>query len=249
MKKLTFTRYFGPDDPPPPVPPKPPEANLTQEQFNNALAAEKKKWQARETEYTRQLEELKTNSSLTVKEKEELAAKLEEMQNVNLTKEQLAAKEQEKIKKKFESDLNTTTEQAKGWQNRFSKYFTESKIREAAALAEAFSSDQMVEALSHKAKLVEVLEDGKPTGEYEVKVNVKVKDKSGKPINLELDLAEAMKQMKDWPEQYGNLFKSTLTSGLGGNNNGVTGNPSIDAIKQMSMDEYLKTGRKSLGLT
>jgi len=74
-------------------------------------------------------------------------------------------------------------------------------------------------------------ETDQPTGRYVPKVRLAGKDKDGKSVILDLTPTEAVKQMKEMPEIYGNLFKSGAHSGIGGKNDsfkkGTEGGPPI----------------------
>jgi hypothetical protein len=81
--------------------------------------------------------------------------------------------------------------------------------------------------------------DGKPTGEFEARVKF-TGEKDGKPVQLDLTPDETVKLMTEMPQQYGNLFISAATGGLGGGNGSSGPKAPITNIKDLSNEEYEK---------
>jgi hypothetical protein len=93
-------------------------------------------------------------------------------------------------------------------------------------------------------RLVEIEdENNKPTGEFETRVRIQTKDQEGKPVTLDLDPLSAVKQLKEMPEKYGNLFISPAEGGLGLRNLGK-GGAAQKPKHQMSTEEYMEARRK-----
>jgi hypothetical protein len=94
-------------------------------------------------------------------------------------------------------------------------------LLDAGIRGDAFNADQVVTILRPSTRLIEELdpETNQPTGRFVPKVRLAGKDKDGKSVVLDLTPTDAVKQMKEMPEIYGNLFKSGAHSGVGGNNN------------------------------
>lgn len=68
----------------------------------------------------------------------------------------------------------------------------------------------------------EVLKDGEPTGQFEVKVKISSKNDKGQPIVLDLDPTQAVKHLSE-DDAFLNLFKNKSQGGYGGRNSGNTG--------------------------
>jgi hypothetical protein len=96
----------------------------------------------------------------------------------------------------------------------------------------------MVDLLRPKTELDEVLADGKPTGEYQVMVDVLV-EVDGKPVTLKLSPAEALKKMKT-DASYANLFKANSVSGVGGNSGAGSGGTGKVDLTTISQADYRK---------
>ena len=93
----------------------------------------------------------------------------------------------------------------------------------------AHRTEQIAAILKPITRLEQAVgEDGKPIEDQWVeKVDFMGRDKDGNPAKMVLTVTEAVKQMKEMPEDYGNLFVSGSTGGLGvshfngkGSNNG-----------------------------
>jgi hypothetical protein len=90
--------------------------------------------------------------------------------------------------------------------------------QDAAVKNDAFSPSQIVTLLKPMTKLVEVLDPitKRPTGQYEVQIEMmEVNPKTNELEKMVRSPEDAVKRMKELPEQYGNLFKSGVVSGIG----------------------------------
>jgi hypothetical protein len=245
-----FKGYYegdGNPTPPPSPPPPPTPTTFTQDQVNAFLAKEKKAWQSQQQQLAAQLEQYRTSEGTTKERAAELETQIEELKKQYMTKEELAAEDSKKKEKQFTTQVQTLQSERDQWQGLFTKNLVTSGLKSAAAETEAYNADQIVTLLSGQTKVVQVLKDGKPTGEFETKVAFPTVSKDGEPIILELTPVEALKKMKEMPEKYGNLFKSGVQGGLGGGNNGPSGGPVT--LEQASKDpEAYRKNREKLGL-
>lgn len=270
MKDLLFrfllstpVSTFYNDDPPTPDPKQdddnddlPPSAKgkttFTQDEFNRALAEDRKKHTARfekqKAETDRQiktLEQLQKSKSLTEKEKQSLEQQIDTLKNSQLTEKELAAKEQEKLRKQHGETVQVLTSERDLWQGRFNKMGISNTIISEGAKAEAFDNDALIAILGPHASMVEDTDgDGKGLGSFNPKVKFADTDKDGKPVTLELTVEQAVKRMKEMPK-YGYLFKSTASGGLGGTPPVGKGGK-IDPAK-LSPEQY-REWRKTQGL-
>lgn len=193
------------------------EKKFTQDDVNRFLAEDRRKAQQKNQELVTQLTALKEGATLTQKERDELQARIEQLQNEHLTKEEQAQREFTKKLTAAETTLKTAQAEVDAWRSRYTDATIEREITDAAVQHDAFSPTQIVALLRQNTRLVEELDGGKPTGRFGAKV--KFSDiKDGQPITLELTVAEAVKRMTELPERFGNLFKNKATGGVGGGN-------------------------------
>lgn len=237
---LVPSPMFGEETPPatpPATPPgdagKPGEVQFTKEQqekLNQLLASERKK-------AAEGLEQIRQAATTSAKQKAELETQIENLKKQYMTKEQLEAEKYERTMNEFKSNLETASKERDTWQSRFSETVVERDIL-AAAGPDAFNPELIVNILKPQTKLVEVTDDeGKPTGKFEPRVKMtKVKD--GKPLVVEVVPSEAVKLMKEMPEKFGSLFKSTQAGGIGGGNR--SGNKDVDMaeLAKSNPEEY-----------
>jgi hypothetical protein len=239
--------YFNDNEQP--VESSPPEEKklFTQEQVNSFLAEEKRKLKKQTEQQIAQLEELKQSKSLSDKEKADLQAKIEELTNLSLTKEQLAEKEKKKLTEEYSKTISNLNSELENWKNLFATSTIERAIMDEAIRNEAFNPAQIVALLKPATRLAEVTDnEGNPIpGQFVARIKFPDTDKEGKPITLDLTVQEALKRMKEQTEYYGNLFKSGLTGGIGGTNDRTTNN--LD-VSKMTHEEYLKFRKKLKGL-
>ena len=212
-----------------------------QDYFNKKINEEKKKWQAQQEKTIRELEKLKQSSTITAKEKEALQSRIDEMQAQFLSKEELLKKEKEKLAKEHMNTVQSLSSERDTWRTRFETSSVSRALLDAAHTHDAFNPEQIVAMLEKHARLVEeVDQDGKGTGVFIPRVRLTDFDQEGKPVTLDLTAEQAVKRMKDTPDKYGNLFKSGVAGGVGGNGsaNGSRGK-NVDFSK-MSPEEYMK---------
>ncbi len=249
----------NPEVPPPnPDPNKKPKVEFTpaQQQFiNSQLAEERRKGEKKNNELIAQLETEKNKAHTTSEERAELQERIEKLQTDYVTKEELAKREASKKVTDLEQKLKDEQSAREAWQNRFVKNKKEVDLTQAAVGAKAFSPKQVVTILDPMTRLVEIKgEDGKPTGEFETRVKVASKDKEGKDVILDLTPTEAVKQLQEMPEEYGNLFISGANGGLGsgslGNRQGQKKSlndlspAEYHAQRERDKQERLKAGRR-----
>jgi myosin heavy subunit len=198
------------------------ETAFSQEQVNKFLAEEKRKWQTTQQKTISELTEIKNQLSTSDEEKTALSKKISEMETQLLTKEEIAEREKKKMETEAKNKIDSLSAERDNFKNQYANYRIENEITQEAVSQEAFSPKQVVALLRNETRLVPVVgEDKKPTGEFAAVVAIK-SIKEGKQITLELPIADAVKRMKETPTEFGNLFKSTMSSGVGGGN--VPGN-------------------------
>jgi len=202
------------------IPPK----TFTQDEVNTIMAQNKKTLQTQVQTMTQELEQLKTSKSLTEKEREDLQKRIDSLNSDWTTKEQQQQTALEKKTKEFNDNLKKEAEEKQAWRGRYADEATRNQILIASAKHKAVNANQIQSILMPKTQLAEVLDaDGKPTGVWAPRTSVEGKDKDGKPVTLTLSVEEAVKHLKDLPDEYGNLFEGGVVPGFGGSGNNRSG--------------------------
>lgn len=219
--------------------------SFTQEQLDklvtDRLKKERADRQAERADYIKQLEDLKSKSGMSAEEKETLEKQIEDLRTANMTVEEQARRARDRDQKSWTEKMEAKEKEAAAWKAKHDALFMKQGITDAMVKhkalpqAHAFINDH----LRPRTQLVEIPgEDGKGTGEYEGKVKLPSFNKEGKPIELVLSFDEAVKLMRETPEQYGMLFEGTAIGGTGNTSGGKpAGKPDYS---KMSVNDYRK---------
>jgi len=228
--------YEAPVASPPVVPEVPSEPasestkTYTQIEFDTHLANARKKYQAETRTAVDELNALRAKATLSAKERQELDTRITDLNTKLLTKEELADQEKTKRERVHEEQVTTLTGERDSWHQQFTTSTITRNITDAAVESDAFSPQQIVAIIGPTTRLDEVKDaDGIPTGKFEVKVKFNDTDKEGKPVVLDLDVAAAVKRMKEM-DTYLNLFKNNGTGGLGTSNRTGGNEPDLSEI-------------------
>lgn len=245
---LVYEGEEGGNNPPPPPPPAPPPENktFTQEEFNKALAEDRKKHTAQTQKVIQELETLKKSKNLSDQERQNLTTRIEELQTQVMTKDQLLEQQKNKLQTEYQQELHRERGEKESWRNRYTSSMIDRSIVDAAIKEEAYNSDQIIAILQPNTKLVEEVDsEGNGTGVFTPRVKFADTDAEGKPTILDLSVTEAVKRMKEIPERYGNLFKSNVNGGLGGTGSNSSGTK-LDLKKLKTYEDYKKIKDKVL---
>lgn len=190
-----------------------------QNQLNSVLKTEREKRDKVITDLKTEIETLSKRSNFTKEEKEELEARVGNLQSELMTKEEKAKAEAKRLEKERDEAIQNLTTERDSWRSRFESDRIRNSIVDAAMHHKAYNPSQIHTLLRDEATMKEVLgDDGKPTGEYAVVVNVETVDEETKKTKkLEMSPQEAVEHIKKI-EDHQNLFKSDGTGGIGGNN-------------------------------
>lgn len=229
MKKFYLNRKFNPNMPafddalPPEV----------QEKVNSLLAEERKKAADQLDKMKAEIDALKTRAGLSEGERNDLETRMKRIREESQTKEQQLTSELAKLRKDAEKERKTLLEEKEAFQKRFERTLIDADITRASAQYRAHNPEQ-VEALIRPMTVIEeaVDEEGKPTGEHVVRVNMTTTAADGKKVQLKLSVADAMKRMREDPS-HANLFVTDGKGGMGTGN--AAGGGKVD-IRNLAKD-------------
>ena len=197
----------------------------------------KEQLQTTESQYERLLK----NQNLSTQERNELQNELEAVQAQLRTREEQARYEAKKRETEFQKTLETTKAEAEQYRSLFETQTRDNAIMSAAVQHDAYNPEQFISVLGPRTKIVEeVNEHGEKTGRLVPRVEVQVTGEDGSTSTELRPVEDAVAQMKDEPEKYGNLFRSNVASGIGeGSNPSAAGGRALDPSK-VSTEEYFK---------
>lgn len=226
----------------------PPAKTFTQEQLDRIVSERLGRDKKDREKLISELDQLRQSSRLSEEEKEKLTEQIDQLQATLMTKEELAAKEKKELEMKYTKEREKLESEAKTWRERYTNETIDRAIIDAAVSAKAFKPSQIQAILRPTTRLVEELDsEGKATGNLVPKVKFQGRDAEGKPVTLDLTVSEVLKQMKEMPDEYGNLFASDFNGGAGsmhlGAGSGATG---FGDLKDT--DNYIAQRKKGLKL-
>lgn len=220
------------------------EKLLTQEQFNKALAEDRRKHQAQLKKMEANYAELLQNKKLTDEERSKLEEAREDLLKQLRSKEEQAKYELKKSQEEFTTKLTAAEKRALEAENKLRNFVIDRALLDAA-LPEAYNPTQVLKILKGNTKLIQD-ESGNDT----VMIDFEdIDSDTGEPMISQRTPKDAIERMKQLSHVYGNLFKSNVAGGIGGTGNADSGKPVN--FKKMTSDEYmrrLKDDPKSLGL-
>lgn len=218
-----------------------------QAELNSALKREKEKYRQRDEQRAKELEDMKNTLRLTEEQKATFESQIEELRTAHLSAEEKAKRTEERLNKEWQTKHAAAEQVSQHWQNKFTAHKIGHDITAASVQHQVIPANvKFVEAfLGPRTRLVEVQDDdGKGTGDYTAMVKFPDHTKEGKPFTADLTVPEAIKRMKELPEEYGYLFQAPGGGGLGGQS-GVPGKKR-DASK-MSTAEWMEARKKDRG--
>jgi predicted ribosome quality control (RQC) complex YloA/Tae2 family protein len=191
---------------------------FTQEDLNRILAEDRRKHQTQLKEQEARLAEVLKSASLTEQDRKALQENLVSVQGQLRSVEAQAAKEKQELEQSYQARMVEIEKKATTWESMYRDSTVQRSLQDAAVKNDAFSPSQIVTLLKPMTKLVEQLDPitKRPTGQYEVQVEMMdVNPKTNELEKMVRSPEEAVKRMKELPDQYGNLFKSGVVSGIG----------------------------------
>jgi hypothetical protein len=194
------------------------DKTFTQEDLNRILAEDKRKHQTQLQKMETQLSELAKSKTLTDQERATLKENLDAIAGQLRTKEQQAQLEKRQMEEAHATKMAEADQKAQVWESLYRDSTIARSLQDAAVKHEAFNTSQIVTQLKPWTRLIEIMDEktGKGTGKYQVVVEMPdVDPTTGQPVPFTGTPEDAVKRMKEMPEQWGNLFKSGVVSGIG----------------------------------
>ena len=194
-----------------------------------------------------QLNKFKKTSDMTIEERNKLQVRITSLEESMMTKEEIAVKNRKEADKQHKNEVTTLQKELVTWKDRYSSETIDRAILDAASNNAdenpAINPSQIVTILKGHTALIEQTVDGNNTGEFVPRVKFAGRDSEGKPMQMDLTVPEAITEMKKMEPEYGNLWKSGLTGGVGSNNTpGSSGIPTEASLS--SQEEYMKHRQK-----
>lgn len=233
MKRFYFSRVMGNGDSNTQTPPSPnpdDEKKFSQSDFNKAMAEHKKGLQTQLQTTQAELEKMKKEGGNV----EGLQAKIKELSDSLLSKDELAKQEAERLKQAHQDELGQFKTRADSFQQLHHGLLLSNEISKAAMKHKAWDAEQLEVFVGSKAKVTPELDNsGKPTGKFKAMIPWVVDGK-----NVELTVDEAVAKMRE-DKRFGNLFRADGTPGAGMTLNNAPTQPSSNGQLPMDTASYM----------
>ena len=232
---------------------------FSQEDVNKFLADDRRrnaaKYESKQAELETAYKEALANQSLSGDQRAQLEDKLEDLQKTFRSKEQQLEHDKKKLETMYTEEVQGLKQKAETWENKYKSSMVDRALQDAAIKNDSFNPTQVTTILKTMTKIIEQTDEaGEPLGEYSPVIDlIDVDGKTGEQIITRRTPEDAVKRMRELPEQYGNLFRSNVVSGIGAGSatgSGVSGHGNVD-IHNMSPEQYMqlrKTNPEALGL-
>ncbi|MFA6270829.1 MAG: hypothetical protein WC657_06520 [Candidatus Paceibacterota bacterium] len=222
----------------------------TQEDVNRFLADDRRKHVQKYEELEGAYKEALENQTLTAEQRAKLQEQLEGVQARFRSKEQQLEMDKKTLEDRYSQDTQKLKESVVVWEAKYKSAITDRALLDAAVTNDAFNPNQIVGLLRPMTRMVEYMgDDGRPTGELIPMVDFPdVDTNTGESIMTRRTPEEAVKRMKELAEQYGNLFKSNVVSGIGAGS--ATGGlaPGADGRvdpRKITTEQYMKLRKEN----
>lgn len=218
------------------------EGKFTQDQVNDIVVKRVKKVRSQLEQAEKRYEQLLTSQNLTAQEKDELKSELSQVQSQLRTKEQQAAYEAKRREEEFQKNLEKTVSERDRFKSLFETQTRDNAIIAAASKHGGYNPEQFISLLSPRTEIVaEKNDQGEETGRLVPRVRTQVKAEDGTAAEVLLSPEEAIENMKQDVEKYGNLFRGNVARGIGeGSNNSVANGGARADLSKISDAEYFK---------
>jgi len=217
------------------------DKTVSQEIMNQKMSELRAESKKKEEALMKKFTDIQNRLNLSEKEKEEIAQSLEETRTAGMTQQQKLEHELDKTKKKLAEETGKLTDEAGTWKQRFEDQQVTVQIQSAVSENKGIDSEHF-QALMRMwgVKVKEMVDEDKPTGQYEVRVSFPDVDaKTKKPVTLDLTVGEAVKRMTEM-DKHKNLFRHSQSDGTGlfNDGQGPVDKGELPDFSKMTAEEY-----------
>jgi DNA repair exonuclease SbcCD ATPase subunit len=228
---------------------------FSQEDINRFLADDRRKHSQKFEQLEAAYKDALENQSLSKEQREQLEAKLEDLQKTFRSREQQLEHDKKQLEDKYAKEVKDWESKATTWEQKYKQTLIDRSLQDAAIINDAFNMAQIVSLLRPMTKFVEKTDDqGRATGDSVPMVDLTdIDTKTGDAIITRRTPEDAVRRMKELPTLFGNLFKSNVVSGVGAGTatgGNMSGSGRIDPTK-ISVEQYMKLRKdnpEALGL-
>jgi hypothetical protein len=218
------------------------KVTLTQKEIDEIVTKRTEKARKAQKATLDELETIKGSLKMTEEQKEAFEAQLENARKAVSTADELRKRAEKKAADEYSAKVTNAEKAARTWEDRYRNLKINNEIQSAATQHGVMpTSIPFVEAfLGRTIKLEEQKgEDGSVKDHVAMVTFIDPQGSDGKPVEVNLSVADTIKRMKELPDVYGNLFQAPNGGGTGGHSGRPGGQPSKGYRKGMSQEEYM----------
>jgi hypothetical protein len=227
------------------------ERGFSQDDVNRFLSDDRRKHGEKYKKLEGAYEDMLADKTLATEQRERFESELHDLQKLGRTKEQQIAYERKQEQERFKQEVTGYKESANKWEHMYKDSAIQRALQDSAIAAGAFNPAQITGLLRPMTEMRPVVDaDGNELADQMVP-KVDFQDINEETGNAEITLRtpqEAVQRMKELPEQWGNLFRANVVSGIGSGaaTGGVTSGEGgrIDVTK-LTSEQYRKLRKEN----
>jgi hypothetical protein len=224
---------------------------FSQEDMNRFLADDRRKHGEKYKKLEGAYQEIIADKNLAAEAREKLESELQDLQKTFRTKKSQEEYDRKQERERFTQEVTGYKEAANKWEHMYKDSAIQRSLQDSAIAAEAFNPAQIIGLLRPMTEMRPATDaDGNELTDQMVP-KVDFPDINAETGHAEITLRtpqEAVQRMKELPEQWGNLFRANVVSGIGSGaaTGGVTSGEGgrIDVTK-LSPEQYRKLRKEN----
>jgi hypothetical protein len=222
------------------------ERAFNQDDMNRCLADDRRKHKEKYKKLEGAYEDMLADKTLADDQRSNLKSELDDLRKTFRSKKANEEYERKQERERFTQELSSFKESASKWEHMYKDSAIQRSLQDAAIAAEAFNPAQITGLLRPMTQMRPAVdtEGNEMEGQMTPKVDFPDIDEETGQAEITLRTPqEAVQRMKELPEQWGNLFRANVVSGIGSGaaTGGVTSGEGgrIDVTK-LSPEQYRK---------
>ena len=227
------------------------DRSFSQDDMNRFLADDRRKHGEKYKKLEGAYEDMISDKNLASEERSKLQGELEDLRKTFRTKKSNEEYERKQERERFTQELTGYKESAIKWEHMYKDSAIQRSLQDSAIAAEAFNPAQIVGLLRPMTEMRPAVDTDGNELDGHMAPKVDFPDINAETGQAEITLRtpqEAVQRMKELPEQWGNLFRANVVSGIGSGaaTGGVTSGEGgrIDVTK-LSPEQYRKLRKEN----
>lgn len=223
------------------------ERTFTQKDVDEIVVKRNKKVKAQLEQMERNYQKLLKEQGMSAEMRAQLEKDLDDVRAQMMTKEEKLKAEKKRTELEYQERVKQVESERDEYRLRFESSTINRAISDAQQKHQGYNSDQFIALLGPKSQIVEELDaKGEKTGQLVPRIQWNVSKEDGTVEKVLLTPDEAVERMKEDTDQYGNMFRPNIATGVGGGTAPGTQSAMTGKVdqKRISDDEYFAMRKK-----